>query len=89
MADSALTNMVTDAGRAYRLASTARTDMSGLLSGKEIRKVVDVTPDIAAHISQITNALTEDEKAAMAWQKALAAAAKLWEAALAELDKQP
>ncbi len=75
------------AARDFRAASSGRAELGKLLAAKDLRKLADADPELNAQLAAAAAALTEGEKAAATWQKALAEATKRWQAALAELAK--
>ena len=86
-AGPALAKSVEAAARDFRVASTGRAELGKLLAAKDLRKLADADPDLNAQLAAASTALSETEKAAAAWQKALAEATKRWRAGLAELAR--
>lgn len=80
-----LPRLTAAAARDLKVAATRRTEVSKLLAGKDFRKLVETDAELNAGAARVTEALSEDDKAAAAWQKALAEAVKEWDAMLAEL----
>ncbi|MET8336034.1 hypothetical protein ABZV14_27835 [Streptosporangium canum] len=84
---NALPQLADDSARHVRLATAARAKLGRALGARDLRKLADADPELNTHLTGAADALAEEDRAAVTWQKALTAATKQWEAALAELSK--
>jgi hypothetical protein len=79
--------LVDTSARQHRVVSAQRGDVLKLLGGNDVRELADADTELRAALERHTQLLTAAEQAGAAWQKDLAAAAKQWEALLAELAR--
>jgi hypothetical protein len=83
-AQAAFSGLVDDSARRLRVGSQQRAEFGKLLAAKDIRILADTDKDLGAAIDRHALAAAAAEEAGSSWQKDLAAAAKQWEALLAE-----
>lgn len=84
---AALSGLLENSARDFRVVSARRAEIGKLLAGKDMRRLADEDDELSTQLGQVSEALTEEERAAAGWQKALAEATKRWEASLTELSK--
>jgi hypothetical protein len=80
----ALPQLVAGVARDVRVAAAGRADLGNLLGADDLKRAADTDPSLAAELGRVGKTLAEDDKAAAAWQQALAEATKKWEVNLTE-----
>jgi hypothetical protein len=84
---AAIPTLVDSASRDIRVASVARTGLSTLLVGSDLRQLADTDADLSRSLDTVSAAITAKEEAAALWQKDLTAVSKVWTASLTDLAK--